>query len=98
MASAYNEFWWDRGVHAARINGRTRTSLIVNPPDGRIPALTPDGQRRAAARAEARRAGCTRPTVPRIARSVNSAVVQHRAADAVGPYNNTCRSCPPITS
>src|SRR5207244_7911942 len=21
VASAYNEFWWDRGVHAARING-----------------------------------------------------------------------------
>src|SRR5258706_12236715 len=55
VAGAYNEFWWERGVHAARVNGRTRTSLIVDPPDGRIPALTPDGQRRAAARAEARR-------------------------------------------
>src|SRR6476646_8498566 len=29
VASAYNEFWWDRGIHAARVNGRTRTSLIV---------------------------------------------------------------------
>src|SRR5579864_6250129 len=55
VASAYNEFWWDRGVHAARVNGRTRTSLIVDPPDGRLPALTPDAQRRAAARADARR-------------------------------------------
>src|SRR5258707_687919 len=61
VASAYNEFWWDRGVHAARVNGRTRTSLIVDPPDGRIPALTPDGQRRAAARAAARR----QPPAPR---------------------------------
>ena len=32
-----------------------RTSLIVDPPDGRIPPVTPEGQRRAAARAEARR-------------------------------------------
>ena len=51
VASAYNEFWWDRGVHAARVNGKTRTSLIVDPPDGRVPALTADGQARAAARA-----------------------------------------------
>ena len=32
-----------------------RTSLIVEPPDGRIPTLTPAGQRRATERAEARR-------------------------------------------
>ena len=32
-----------------------RTSLIVDPPDGRIPPVTPEGQKRAAARAEARR-------------------------------------------
>src|SRR4029453_8421480 len=44
VASAYNEFWWDRGVHAARVNGKVRTSLIVEPADGKIPSLTPDGQ------------------------------------------------------
>jgi hypothetical protein len=32
-----------------------RTSLIVDPPDGRIPPLTPEAQKRAAARAEARK-------------------------------------------
>ena len=32
-----------------------RTSLIVDPADGRIPPVTPEGQRRAAARAEARK-------------------------------------------
>jgi hypothetical protein len=32
-----------------------RTSLIVDPPDGRIPPLTPEGQRRRAAVAEVRR-------------------------------------------
>ena len=47
----YNEFWWERGQTVAN----NRTSLIVDPADGRLPSLTPDGQRRADARAEARR-------------------------------------------
>jgi len=48
---AYNQFWWDRGNTVAT----RRTSLIVDPPDGRLPALTADGQRRAAEVAEAGR-------------------------------------------
>jgi len=32
-----------------------RTSLIVDPPDGRVPPLTPEAKKRAAARAEARK-------------------------------------------
>ncbi len=35
---AYNNFWMDRG---ARTN---RTSMIVDPPDGRFPPLTPAGE------------------------------------------------------
>ena len=42
--AAYNEFWWDRGN---KIVGTKRTSLIVDPPDGRYPAMTPEGQKRA---------------------------------------------------
>ena len=49
---AYNNFWIDRGT---RTIGTKRTSLIVDPPDGRIPPLTPDGQQRADARQEYRR-------------------------------------------
>jgi hypothetical protein len=41
---AYNKFWWDFGTNVV---GTRRTSLIVDPPDGRIPALTPDGLKRA---------------------------------------------------
>jgi hypothetical protein len=44
---AYNEFWRDRG----KITPDRRTSLIVDPPDGRVPALTPEAQRLAAERA-----------------------------------------------
>jgi hypothetical protein len=36
VALAYNDFWWDRGT---KVVGTRRTSLIVDPPDGRIPPL-----------------------------------------------------------
>ena len=45
----YNEFWYDRGN--ALVEDR-RTSLIVDPPDGRIPPLTPEAAARGAARSE----------------------------------------------
>ena len=35
---AYNQFWIDRGLN---VNENRRTSLIVDPPDGRLPALAP---------------------------------------------------------
>jgi hypothetical protein len=47
---AYNEFWRDRG----KVVPSRRTSLIIDTTDGRIPPLTPQGQKRAAARAAAR--------------------------------------------
>jgi hypothetical protein len=46
----YNAFWRDHG------KALTRTSLIVDPPDGRLPALTTEGRERIAARAAATRA------------------------------------------
>ncbi len=71
LARAYNDAWYDRGTHVAIVNGVARTSLVVDPPDGRIPALTPDAQRRAdSARSSA---AIIRPTVPRIARSRSAA-------------------------
>jgi hypothetical protein len=39
----YNEFWFDRGT---KVVPTRRTSLIVDPPDGRIPPLTPQAQLR----------------------------------------------------
>lgn len=52
LAVGYNAIWWDRGTH---IVSTRRTSLIVDPPDGRIPPLTPEAQKKAAARVEATR-------------------------------------------
>ena len=37
---AYNSFWWDRGASIGR------TSLIVDPADGRLPPYTPAGRQR----------------------------------------------------
>jgi hypothetical protein len=48
----YNQFWYDRGTQIA---GTRRTSLITDPPDGRIPALTPEAQKKKEALAQARR-------------------------------------------
>jgi hypothetical protein len=45
---AYNQFWWDYGT---KVVGTRRTSLVVDPPDGRVPPLLPDAARRMAARA-----------------------------------------------
>ena len=42
----YNNFWLDQGTTTV---GTRRTSLIIDPPDGRIPAVTPNAQQRAAA-------------------------------------------------
>ena len=46
---AYNNFWMDRGLKAVETR---RTSLIVDPPNGRYPDLTTNGQQRADARRE----------------------------------------------
>lgn len=43
IANAYNEFWWDYGK---KLTDDKRTSLIVDPPEGRIPALTPQARER----------------------------------------------------
>jgi len=44
----YNQFWLESGTKVA---GNRRTSLILDPPDGKLPPYTPDGENRRAARA-----------------------------------------------
>ena len=52
VARAYNDFWWDVGT---RVVPTRRTSLVVDPPDGRIPPYTPEAQKRLDAAAAARK-------------------------------------------
>jgi hypothetical protein len=47
----YNGFWLDPGNRVIRIDGVARSSIIVDPPNGRVPPLTPEGQKRLAERA-----------------------------------------------
>jgi hypothetical protein len=52
VGKAYNDFWWDRGT---KVVSTLRTSIIIDPPDGKIPALTAEAQKKQAdARAAAR--------------------------------------------
>jgi hypothetical protein len=43
VGRSYNEFWRDRG---SSVIASRRTSLIVDPPDGKVPALTPAAQKK----------------------------------------------------
>jgi hypothetical protein len=43
VSRAYNEFWWDRGTKVTT----NRSSLLIDPADGRVPPLTAEAQRRA---------------------------------------------------
>jgi hypothetical protein len=52
VSRAYNDFWWDSG---SQVVPSRRTSLIIDPPDGRMPALTADAQRRQADAAAVRK-------------------------------------------
>jgi hypothetical protein len=48
---AYNDFWWDSGK---QVVATRRTSLIIDPPNGRLPPMTPEGKVRVAMRANER--------------------------------------------
>ncbi len=51
----YNSFWIDRGTEALLVDGKFRTSIIVDPSNGQFPQMTPAGQARMAARFANRR-------------------------------------------
>jgi len=40
---SYNQLWFDRGT---KVVGTRRSSLVIDPPDGRVPALTASAQKR----------------------------------------------------
>jgi hypothetical protein len=46
----YNTFWLDPGSSYTIVNGEKRTSILVEPADGRVPPLTPEARQRALAR------------------------------------------------
>jgi hypothetical protein len=46
----YNNFWVDPGTKVIQFNGEYRSSMIVDPPNGKIPKMKPEAQQRFAAR------------------------------------------------
>jgi hypothetical protein len=84
VGRAYNDFWADWG---SRVVATKRTSLIVEPPDGKLPPLTPEAQKREAARLERAR----RPPAGPEDRSLSErCMLGFNAGPPIvtGPYNN----------
>jgi len=87
LGRAYNDYWFERGSGLASLNGRIRTSLIADPPDGRLPPATPEARARAAARAaDAREHPADGPEN----RSLAERCLAFNAGPPLlpGPYNN----------
>ncbi len=78
----YNSFWIDRGDGAFQIDGEWRTSILIDPPDGRYPA--PSAERLAArdAAAAARGGGFRRRA------NDGTAYWLEAGLDAPGPYDD----------
>jgi hypothetical protein len=88
VAGAYNDFWWDRGT---RVVANRRTSLIVDPSDGRIPPLTAEMAKHVASPAARRVQETRRGTHP--AASYTDTDLWDRCLTrglpiTPGPYNN----------
>ncbi len=52
----YNSFWIDPGDKVLRVDGQPRSSILVDPPNGRVPGYTDQARARLAKAAEARKA------------------------------------------
>jgi hypothetical protein len=45
----YNNFWLAGGTQIITVDGEKRSSIVVDPPDGKVPPMKPDAQKRNAA-------------------------------------------------
>jgi hypothetical protein len=55
LVGGYNSFWIDPGDRVLRVDGQPRSSMIIDPPDGRIPGYTPEARERMAKAAAIRK-------------------------------------------
>ncbi len=87
VSLAYNDAWYDRGAGVATVRGRHQTSLVVDPPDGRIPPLTVEARQKAAARAAERQQHASDGPEDR---SLGERCLSFNAGPPMmtGPYNN----------
>ena len=87
VGRAVNDFWFERGTALASLDGKRMTSMIVDPPDGKLPPLTPQARERGAARAADNR---EHPADHPENRSLQERCLAFNAGPPiqVGPYNN----------
>ena len=45
----YNNFWLAGGMTVIRVDGQARSSLVIDPPDGKVPPMKPEATKRNAA-------------------------------------------------
>jgi hypothetical protein len=81
----YNAFWIDRGTDAFQIDGQWRTSILIDPPNGRYPAVT--DERRAEQRARLG-AGESTEFARDYGNNDGTAYWLEAGLDAPGPYDN----------
>jgi hypothetical protein len=87
VARAVNDYWFERGTRVSTVNGRKPSSMVIDPPDGRIPAQTAEARAKAAARQAENRA---HPADGPENRSLQERCLSFNAGPPIqpGPYNN----------
>jgi hypothetical protein len=87
VGRAVNDYWFERGTRVSTVNGRKPSSMVIDPPDGRIPAQTPDARAKATARQAENRA---HPADGPESRSLQERCLSFNAGPPIlpGPYNN----------
>jgi hypothetical protein len=87
VGRAVNDYWFDRGTALARVDGKIRSSLITDPPDGQVPPTTEAARRSMAAKAADARAHLADGPEDR---SLQERCLTFNAGPPIlpGPYNN----------
>jgi hypothetical protein len=49
VVGGYNNFWLAGGMKVIRVDGQPRSSLVIDPPDGKVPTMKPEAAKRNAA-------------------------------------------------
>jgi hypothetical protein len=88
VSRAYNNLFMDRGTQLATINGGKRTSIVVDPPDGRVPPLTTEGSERADTRTKAMQRMDGTQNRPLAERCIMGQASTSGPPMLPGPYNN----------
>jgi len=89
----YNNFWVDRGTQVIRVNGKPRSSMIIEPANGRIPPMLPEARQKQMAKQAAFRKGAGPMDGPEL-RSLGERCLMSFGSSAGPPmlplmYNNT---------